>query len=457
MGILIKVELTKTPTDEKPMTEIIPLLICLEPYLSATTIRQLRHVILAMLCIPSRATMLGLSRWTEKGGSYRTLQRLYHTPINWLLIHWALLKTHLLRSDGVYVLAVDEVVVSKAGKQTHGVGRFYSGLAQRVIPSVSFLALSLLAVQQRRSYPLHIQQLVPVPDDNKSRPPLPKRSRGRPRGSKNYVKPDPVLSPVLRLLQGMVNTVLAQSVPLQVQHVVLDGKFGNYPATWTVRQAGLHIISKMRHDAALYLPYAGPKPRRGPTPRYGDKINYAQLPAAHLVSTHIEDDYRVETYHMQAYHKDYPDLLNVVVLVKTHLVTGKRGHIVLFSTDLDLRADQLVDFYRLRFQIEFNFRDTKQFWGLEDFMNVSEQAVTNAVNLAFLMVNLSQIMLKPYRDQDPNFSVLDLKAQFRARRYLSETIKMLPETPEPDLISRIWQRLSRLGGIRTRPIHDFAA
>lgn len=90
-------------------------------------------------------------------------------------------------------------------------------------------------------------------------------------------------------------------------------------------------------------------------------------------------------------------------------------------------------------------------------MNVSPQAVSNAVNLAFLMVNLSKHMLKPYREQDPNFSVLDLKAQFRAQRYLAETIKLLPISPEPHLISRIWQRLTRLGAIRTRPIHDFPA
>ena len=90
-------------------------------------------------------------------------------------------------------------------------------------------------------------------------------------------------------------------------------------------------------------------------------------------------------------------------------------------------------------------------------MNTSQQTVTNAVNLAFLMVNLSHIMLIPYRERNPEFSVRDLKAQFRARRYLTETIKMLLETPEPDLISRIWQRLSRFGGIRTRPLDDFAA
>jgi DDE superfamily endonuclease len=401
--------------------------------------------------------MLGLSRWAEKGGSYRTIQRLYHSPIHWLLIHWSLLKTHVLRSGGCYLLAGDEVVVSKAGKKTHGVGRFYSGLAQRVIPSISLLALSLIDVEEGRSYPLHIQQLLPTSSDAENKVASPKRPRGRPKGSQNYVKPTPVLSAVLRLLSGMLGTIQTQIAHLQVKHIVLDGKFGNYPSTWTVRQAGLHIISKMRHDAALYLPFSGDKPRRGPAPRYGDKINYTQLAADHHLSSHIDGDYQVDIYQMQAYHKDYPDLLKVVVIVKTHLTTGKHRHVVLFSTDLDLTAPKIVDFYSLRFQIEFNFRDAKQYWGLEDFMNVSQQAVTNAVNLAFLMVTLSHAMLKPYREHDPNFSVLDLKAQFQARRYLSETIKLLPETPEPHLISRIWQRLSRLGGIRTRPIHDFAA
>lgn len=197
--------------------------------------------------------------------------------------------------------------------------------------------------------------------------------------------------------------------------------------------------------------------RRGPTPRYGQKLDYQHLPAEHLCDSCQDGDYRVDTYQMQRYHKDYPDLLNVVVLVETHLSTGKRGHVVLFSTDLDLSAEQIVDYYSLRFQIEFNFRDTKQHWGLEDFMNTGQQTVTNAVNLAFLMVNLSKLLLRPYREQDADFSVRDLKAQFRARRYLSETIKMLPEAPAPDLISRIWQRLAQFGTIRVPMIDDLAA
>jgi DDE superfamily endonuclease len=439
------------------MTEIIPLLICLEPHLSSTLVRQLCHISFAMLCNPNRATMLGLSRWTEKGGSYRTLQRFYQTPINWLRLHWTFMQTQLLSPEGDYILAADEVVVSKAGKKTYGVGRFYSGLARRVIPSVSFLAVSLIDVQQRRSYPVQVEQLMPPSKTKPSDAPQVKRPPGRPKGSKNYVKSPPQLTPQLLLLQRMIRGLQAHWGRLSVKHIVLDGKFGNYPSTWAISQTGLHIISKMRHDAALYLPYSGPKPARGATPRYGDKLNYAQLPAQYLVSTTVEDDYRIETDQMSAYHKDYPDCLNVVVVVKAQLTTGRCGHVVLFSTDLNLTAAQIVDYYSLRFQIEFNFRDAKQHWGLEDFMNVSPQAVTNAVNLAFLMVNLSHAMLTPYRSHDPEFSVLDLKARFRAHRYLTETIKLLPNPPDEHLISRIWQRLTTLGGIRTGRAYPDAA
>jgi putative transposase len=205
------------------------------------------------------------------------------------------------------------------------------------------------------------------------------------------------------------------------------------------------------------LPYEGEAPAHGPKRRYGEKLNYHKLPADTLVSSDLEGDYRIDTYQVSVYHHDYPDLLNVVVIVKTHLKTGKRGHVVLFSTDSDLSAEKIGRYYSLRFQIEFNFRDAKQHWGLEDFMNVTAQGVTNAANLAFLMVNLAHILLQPYRDSQSDFSVLDLKAHYRARRYLSETIKMLPEMPAPDLISRIWRRLARFGGIRTRPTHHFAA
>jgi hypothetical protein len=59
-------------------------------------------------------------------------------------------------------------------------------------------------------------------------------------------------------------------------------------------------------------------------------------------------------------------MLNVVIIVKTNMMTNERSHVILFSSDLSLPFEKLIDYYSLRFQIEFNFRDAKQFWGLED-------------------------------------------------------------------------------------------
>ena len=57
----------------------------------------------------------------------------------------------------------------------------------------------------------------------------------------------------------------------------------------------------------------------------------------------------------------------------------------------------MIDYYRLRFQLEFNFRDAKQYWGLEDFMSVKERPVYNSANLAMFMVNVSQALIRPMR------------------------------------------------------------
>ena len=400
--------------------------------------------------------MLSLSRWNEHGGSYRTIQRWFQTTLDWGLLMWAVIKAHLLDPNGVYLLAGDEVVVSKAGKKTHGVGRFYSSIAQRPIPSLSFLALSLIDVNQRRSYPVALEQHISVIKAAKTPEAVSqeaKRGRGRPKGSKNHAKTAPILSAELRLLQSMLQIVLNRIAPLPAKHLVLDGYFGTYPASWVVRDCEMHLISKLRHNAALYFPYTGPKPKRGPIPRYGDKLDYKALPEIARCSSVTETRVVIDTYQMIVWHKDFPEPLNVVILVKTDARTHKSSHVVLFSTDLALSAAQIADYYSLRFQIEFNFRDAKQYWGLEDFMNVSPTAVTHAANLAFLMVNLSALLLPPHRQQQPDFSVFDLKMHFRTRRYLREVIKSLPDPPTSDFIFRLGQRLSALGAIR--PYADF--
>ena len=238
-----------------------------------------------------RVTMLGISRWAGKGGSYRTIQRFFYTTICWPNLLWVFFRHHCWHRDDTYLLVGDEVVVTKAGKQTHGLGRFFSSLYKRPVPGLAFFSLSLVSIEQRQSFPVRIEQVVrPTPPPAKATPPqtkptAKKRGPGRPKGSKNKDKTAVRLNRELLHIKGMI--------------------------------------------AALF-----------------------DLIAGAIAPTHLALD----------------------------------GH---FGNNLELSYQKLIDYYSLRFQIEFNFRDAKQFWGLEDFMNTTETAVTNAVNLSFFMVNLS--------------------------------------------------------------------
>ncbi len=102
--------------------------------------------------------------------------------------------------------------------------------------------------------------------------------------------------------------------------------------------------------------------------------------------------------------------------------------------------------YYIRY-IEFNFRDAKQHWDLEDFMAVNEMPVYNSANLAMLMVNISQALMRPLRERCPDFSVNDLKAWFRGHKYALDVLKMLPEMPEAIIIEQAVAQAANRGRI----------
>ena len=416
--------------------------------------RQFNQIIIAMLAMSGRVTMLGISRWTGGGGSYRTILRFFHTVIPWATLFWLFFRKHLFRATEVYLLAGDEVVVSKSGKKTYGLDKIFTSLVSKPIPGLSFFTLSLVSVEQRHSFPIQIEQVIKS-DVKKSSPsatteikPKEKRKRGRPKGSKNKNKTEVILTSELLRIQKMINSLfklLGDFIPLT--YLVLDGHFGNNNALQMARQVNLHIISKLRYDSALYIPYQNPDPNKRSRRKYGDRIDCHNIPQKYLCKSTIEDEIRTDIYQATLLHKEFAQALNVVILVKTNLKTNARSHVILFSSDLKLSYEKIIDYYKLRFQIEFNFRDAKQFWGLEDFMNLSQTAVTNAANLAFFMVNLSHHLLADFRILNPDSGIIDLKAHYRGFRYVHEVLKMLPEIPEPILLGQIFGKLTALGRI----------
>jgi IS4 transposase len=440
---------------------IVALFQCLRPHVTVTTLGQFQRIVFALLVMTGRVTMLGLSRWAGPGGSYRTVQRFFSTVLPWATLFWVFFRQHLYRPGDVYLLAGDEVVVTKAGAHTHGLDRFFASLYGQPVPGLAFFTLSLVSTQQRRAFPLHVEQVVRSDAEKaasqakaaakqltQQKPSTDQRRRGRPKGCKNKNKTEVTLTPELGRIKSMI-TALQQrlAADISLTYLVLDGHFGNHTALHTARQCNLPLISKLRSDSALYLPYTGLYAGRGPHRTYGSKLEYRSIPEKSLKATTVDGQLQTRISQVQLRHKAFSQALNVIIIVKMNLQTHAWAHVILFSSDLDLSYDMLRDYYCLRFQIEFNFRDAKQYWGLEDFMNVTETAVTNAANLAVFMVNVSHRLLRDLRQSDPAAGILDLKAQCRGYKYVTETIKMLPEKPAPILLAQIFTKVACLGRI----------
>ena len=240
-------------------------------------------------------------------------------------------------------------------------------------------------------------------------------------------------------------------------YVVLDGHFGNHNALQMARQHHLHLMSKLRYDAALSCPSTGPYTGRGPHRTYGDKVDSYDLSLSSLKATTVEGHMQTCLYQMQLLHKEFTQPLHVVILVKTNRRTQARAHVVLFSSDFALAYAPLVDYYGLRCQMELNFRDAKQYWGLEDLMHVTPTGVTNAANVSLFMVNVAYCLRADSHPRDSDYSVLDLKADCRGYKYVEETIQMLPEKPEPVLLAQILDQVAGLGRIHAaQPSFSFS-
>jgi putative transposase len=150
-------------------------------------------------------------------------------------------------------------------------------------------------------------------------------------------------------------------------------------------------------------------------------------------------------------HKECAHPLHVGILAQTNVRPQARAHVVLFSRDVALAYAPLVDYDGLRFQSACNFRDAKQDWGLEDFRHVTPTGVTNAANLSWFRVHVAYCLRADGPLRAPDYSVLDLKADGRGYKYVEETIKMLPEKPEPVLLAQILNQVARLGRIHVAP------
>ena len=140
-----------------------------------------------------------------------------------------------------------------------------------------------------------------------------------------------------------------------------DAFFSNRTFCDGIRKYGFHLVSRFRDDAHLCYLYEGGRTGKRGRPKIIDgKINYSHLDKKRMKLLNI-DGLLGKAYTLPTYSKALKCRIRLVIWV----MPGGR-YKLFFSTDTALTGEEVLDFYRTRFQIEFCYRDSKNFTGLMD-------------------------------------------------------------------------------------------
>jgi IS4 transposase len=186
----------------------------------------------------------------------------------------------------------------------------------------------------------------------------------------------------------------------------------------------LHPITKLRCDANCRFLYTGPHPqRRGPRRKYDGKVNFQDL-RRFASSGPLKEAAHVQLYTALVWHVSLKRTLRMVVLVSRKTPARPR-YSVLASTALDLDGHPLVELYGARFQIEFLFRDSKQFTGRADCQARAEAVLDFHFNAALATLNLvrAEELLAAPEQSPPVFSMASWKQRKFNERVLAVFIE----------------------------------
>lgn len=289
------------------------------------------HLLGLLLLLPGHATFRNLSRYS----SYheRTFCRWYDRDFDFVALNKAAI-TQVMAPEHQQALVIDASFIPKSGAHTYGLEHFWNSRQRRSEKGLEVSAVAWLDITDNCAYGLSIEQ---TPPSDKSAEPQATR---------------------MDVYLEQVQRVVRDHHLHHLRYVIADGYYSNRKFLDGIRALGMHQIGKLRRDANLRYLYQGPdRPGPGRPKTYDGKVRWDDL--SRFERVHSEDD-TIVLYHQVLNHVHLRRNLRVVLVVDTR--TRRRA--VLFSTDTDMEAQALYRSYKARFQIEFLFRDAKQFTSL---------------------------------------------------------------------------------------------
>jgi DDE superfamily endonuclease len=322
----------------------------------------LATLFVTILVLRGRVNFRNLSRYCDY--SERTIARQFREPFDWPDFHQRVLRAALdPRSE--LVSAHDASFIPKSGKQTFGLGHFFNGCTSRAERrGLEISTLAVVDVTRRCALTLAVAQ---TPSGEKA----------------TQAEPD----------DTRVDFYTQQlhehrhRLPPSITYHCVDGYYAKKKYIAEVVSLDLHAITTLRSDANCVFLYTGPHPkRRGARRKDAGKVNCQDLSRFEALGTRADEPH-LHLYTAVVWHKTLKRRLRLVVLLNRK-APAKPRFIVLGSTDPELNGHKLIDLYAARFQIEFLFRDSKQFTGLLDWQARAAAALDFHFNASLATLNL---------------------------------------------------------------------
>lgn len=311
-----------------------------------------------MLILCGKANFTNLSRYSHL--HERTYRRHYQQEFEFARFNRVLVE-RVTGANAEQLGVMDCSFVTKSGKTTFGLDQFWNGSASRVEMGLEVSVVGVVDVQAQQGYALSVQQ--------------------------TYAQSD-LPDEVSRIDQYLYHLERVQPhLPATVKYLAVDGAFAKKSfVSGVMALKKLHVISKLRCDANLRYLYTGQQKQRGRPRKYDGKVNLRDLSRFRWVASAQPD---VDLYTAVVWHVSLKREIRVVYLIDRHRPARLRT-CLLFSTDVEQDPMQIVQYYKLRFQIEFIFRDAKQFTGLEDCQARDARKLEFHFNASLTALNLAK-------------------------------------------------------------------
>lgn len=382
----------------------------------------LSTLFVTILTLRGRVNFLNLSRYSSY--AERSVRRQYQAAFDFPEFN-RLAIAQVTHPATDLLLAQDASFIPKSGKHSYGLDSFWNGCTHRTERGQEISLVSILDVARNTAFALSAHQTPPRPAPRAV-------AKQPPRSHPTQPKKDETENSRMDFYLTHLSACVPY-VPPHVRYGVFDGAFAKHGFVNGVVAHGLHVVSRLRCDANLRYLYTGEQSTgRGRRREYNGKVTFSDL-------TRFTDAGEIEPHiHL------YTQIVNSVALklkIRVLVVVNrakpeKQRYVVLFSTDCELAAADIFKYYRARFQMEFLFRDAKQFAGLTDCQARDQQALHFHFNASLATVNLAKIETLVAADKSSRkvFSLSSLKQRTFNEHFLNLFISKL--ALEPNLIKK---------------------